>query len=85
MKLTGGYTFEDGEFVPQGSMSEINARLREMLLVAGSQAMACFYRDRAGRYWRYDEREDYSAELEEVTHDYIVTFPQLDPDRLLKT
>ena len=80
----GHYQFKDGTFIPDEAMTEINARLRRLRLLADiGNGVPSFYLDPADdTYWQCTESEDYSKELRQVDRLYITqNFPTVDPDR----
>jgi hypothetical protein len=82
--LLGHYRFEDGKFVADDAMQEINNRVRYMRLLfdSGSCVPSFLLDPEDGSYWRHTYFEDYSEELRRVDRAYIESdFPTVDPDR----
>ena len=82
MKILGKHTFSHGRLVPDPGMRRINSMVAGMHLLAGPSVMPYFYVDAEGRYWRYEQSEDYTTELEEVGREYLGDHaPGVDPNR----
>lgn len=85
--MMGGYTFENGKFIPQGEMSLIDKKIRSMKLLAGSTETGEgeFYYDLANKeYWHYVQYDDYRTYLKPIKRSEIEEkYPSVDCDHLL--